>query len=146
MKRVLFVCTGNTCRSPMAEALLRHHSKGTWEVKSAGVYASVGSDASSHAKTALGEKGIAISHTSQQVTEDLLHWSDVILTMTSSHQRALLQYHPEMKGKVYTLYEYAEGINKDISDPYGGTLQVYEGTLSEMEKLIKTLLEKHSDS
>lgn len=146
MKRVLFVCTGNTCRSPMAEALLRHYSKGAWKVKSAGVYASVGSDASSHTKTVLGEKGIVMSHTSQQVTEELLHWSDVILTMTSSHQQALLQYHPEMKGKVYTLYEYAEGINKDVSDPYGGTLQVYEDTLSEMEKLIKTLLEKHSDS
>ena len=130
----------------MAEALLRHHSEGKWEVKSAGVYASVGSDASSHTKSALSEKGISISHKSQQLTEKLLNWSDVILTMTSSHRQLILQYHPEIQGKVYTLYEFAEGINKDISDPYGGSLEVYEQTLTEMEKLIETLLKKHSDS
>ncbi|CAM4068422.1 protein tyrosine phosphatase [Bacillus manliponensis] len=146
MKRVLFVCTGNTCRSPMAEALLRHHSEGRWEVQSAGVYASVGSDASSHTKSALNGKGVPIMHQSQQVTTELLNWSDVILTMTSSHRQLILQHHPYMREKVYTLYEFVEGINKDISDPYGGSLQVYEQTLTEMEILIKTLLKKHSDS
>ncbi len=65
MKRVLFVCTGNTCRSPMAEALLRHYGEGKFEVQSAGVFAYPGSDASVHAKEALAEKGIAIDHASR---------------------------------------------------------------------------------
>lgn len=146
MKQVLFICTGNTCRSPMAEALLRHYGEEHFEVQSAGVFAAVGSDASVHAKSALGEKGISIAHASQQVTEELLEWSDVVLTMTTGHKQLLLAHHPEVNGKVHTLYEFVEGTNKDISDPFGGSLAVYKATLEEMEQLVQTLLKNHSES
>ncbi|MEI4801101.1 low molecular weight protein arginine phosphatase [Bacillus sp. NPDC077411] len=145
MKRVLFVCTGNTCRSPMAEALLRYHGKEQFDVQSAGVFAAVGSDASTHAKNALQEKGIRVAHSSKQVTAELLEWSDVVLTMTTGHRQLLLAHHPEVSEKVYTLYEFVEGTNKDISDPFGGSLAIYKATLEEMEQLVHTLVKKHSE-
>ncbi|HEK9100993.1 low molecular weight protein arginine phosphatase [Bacillus pfraonensis] len=145
MKRVLFVCTGNTCRSPMAEALLRHYGKGNFEAKSAGVFANPGSDASLYAKNALAEKGIKAAHASQQITEELLEWADMVLTMTESHKQLVIGHYPSAGKKVYTFYEFVEGTSKDISDPYGGSLAIYQSTLVEMEKLVQTLLKKHSE-
>lgn len=145
MKRVLFVCTGNTCRSPMAEALLRHYGKENFEAKSAGVFANPGSDASLYAKNALAEKGIKATHASQQITEELLEWADMVLTMTESHKQLVIGHYPSAGKKVYTFYEFVEGTSKDISDPFGGSLAIYQSTLVEMEKLVQTLLKKHSE-
>ncbi|MFZ7756726.1 low molecular weight protein arginine phosphatase [Bacillus thuringiensis] len=144
MKRVLFVCTGNTCRSPMAEALLRHHGGDRFEVQSAGVFAYPGSDASVHAKEVLAEKGISIDHTAQQVNETLLDWADIVVTMTENHKQIVLGHYPSVEKKLNTLYGLTEGIGKDISDPFGGSLSIYKETLDEMEKLVQTLLKKHS--
>ncbi|MFX3624424.1 MAG: low molecular weight protein arginine phosphatase [Ectobacillus sp.] len=145
MKRILFVCTGNTCRSPMAEAVLRHYGKGKFEVKSAGVFASAGSEASEHAKAALAEKGIVINHTSQQLTEELLNWADAVLAMTKSHQQLILQHYPHMKDKVYTLHQFVNETDKDISDPFGGSLAVYKETLQELEAAIEEFLKKNTE-
>ncbi|PFA20978.1 MULTISPECIES: low molecular weight protein arginine phosphatase [Bacillus cereus group] len=145
MKRVLFVCTGNTCRSPMAEALLRHHGRGSFEAKSAGVFTNPGSGASLYAKDALAEKGIQAEHVSQQITEKLIEWADMVLTMTESHKQLVIGHYPGAGNKVYTFYEFVEGTRKDISDPFGGSLAIYQSTLVEMEKLVQTLLEKHSE-
>ncbi len=145
MKRILFVCTGNTCRSPMAEAVLRHYGKEAFEVKSAGVFASAGSNASLHAIKALEEKGININHTSRQLTEDLLSWADTVLTMTENHKALIIEHFPDMKEKVHTLYEFVEDHSKDISDPFGGDLQVYQATLNELEDLIQRLVQKEND-
>ena len=145
MKRVLFVCTGNTCRSPMAEALLRHHGGDRFEVQSAGVFAYPGSDASVHAKEALAEKGISIDHTAQQVNETLLDWADIVVTMTENHKQIVFGHYPSVEKKLNTLYGVTEGISKDISDPFGGSLSIYKETLEEMEKLVQTLLKKHSE-
>ncbi|UPJ16424.1 low molecular weight protein arginine phosphatase [Bacillus cereus] len=144
MKRVLFVCTGNTCRSPMAEALLRHHGGDRFEVQSAGVFAYPGSDASVYAKEALAEKGISINHAAQQVNETLLDWADIVVTMTENHKHIVLGHYPSAEKKLNTLYGLTEGIGKDISDPFGGSLSIYKKTLDEMEKLVQTLLKKHS--
>ncbi|HDR7795517.1 TPA: low molecular weight protein arginine phosphatase [Bacillus luti] len=145
MKRVLFVCTGNTCRSPMAEALLRHHGEGKFEVQSAGVFAYPGSDASVYAKEALIEKGIVIDHASKQINEMLLDWADTVVTMTENHKEIVIGHYPNSEEKVYTLYGLTEGVRKDISDPFGGSLSIYKETLNEMEGLIQTLLKKHSE-
>lgn len=142
MKRVLFVCTGNTCRSPMAEALLRHHGGDRFEVQSAGVFAYPGSDASVYAKEALAEKGISINHAAQQVNETLLDWADIVVTMTENHKHIVLGHYPSVEKKLNTLYGLTEGIGKDISDPFGGSLSIYKETLDEMEKLVQTLLKK----
>lgn len=139
---ILFVCTGNTCRSPMAEAIFRHYAKESYEVQSAGLFAESGSDASAHAKHALENKGIAVNHSSQQVTEELLDWADLIVTMTGSHRDNILIFYPHLSEKIITLYEAAGESKRDITDPYGGSLSVYKQTLDELEILIQRFIEK----
>lgn len=128
----------------MAEALLRHHGGDRFEVQSAGVFAYPGSDASVYAKEALAEKGISINHAAQQVNETLLDWADIVVTMTENHKHIVLGHYPSVEKKLNTLYGLTEGIGKDISDPFGGSLSIYKETLDEMEKLVQTLLKKHS--
>ena len=76
MENIFFVCTGNTCRSPMPEALLRHHGNEFYQVKSAGLFAIPGDPASQNAILALKNKGIETNHSSQQINEELLEWLD----------------------------------------------------------------------
>lgn len=146
--RIVFVCTGNTCRSPMAAAILKQQG---FEVQSAGVYASHGSPMSYHAQVALEAEGINPDHASQPVTAELLDWADIILTMTSSHKQLLLSSFPQMASKVYTYSEYAAPDNPfEIADPFGGTLQDYQFTLYQLKELQAKLLERienpHSDN
>jgi protein-tyrosine-phosphatase len=109
--RILFVCTGNTCRSPMAEKMLKKIASDRGiqvEAKSAGLFASAGSAASKYAAAILERKGITEEHVSQPVTDELLEWADLILTMTQSHKNTLIQQFPEFEEKVHTLKEYTD--------------------------------------
>ena len=108
MQRILFVCTGNTCRSPMAEAILKNKNLDRIEVRSAGVYAANGSEASAHAQRVLDEKGIEHHHQSSLLTKDEVDWADLILTMTASHKTAILQQYPAVREKAFHL----EGIQR----------------------------------
>ncbi|MFC4354119.1 low molecular weight protein arginine phosphatase [Chryseomicrobium palamuruense] len=144
--KIVFVCTGNTCRSPMAAAIWREQGI---EVQSAGVHAAHGAPMSHFAQQALAEKGLPAEHSSQPVTAELLEWADVVLTMTSSHKEAILYRFPHVEDKVYTYAEYAAPDNPfEIADPFGGTLQDYQFTLYQLEELQKQMLmrlEKNSD-
>ncbi|MEH7505359.1 low molecular weight protein arginine phosphatase [Neobacillus drentensis] len=143
MQRILFVCTGNTCRSPMAEAILKNKDIDAIEVRSAGIYAANGSEASTHAKKVLDDNGIAHNHRSSLLTRAEVEWADLILTMTSSHKMAILQQYPQVGQKVFTLKEYSGDIfHSDVVDPYGGSLAMYEQTFRELDGLIDKSLGK----
>jgi protein arginine phosphatase len=142
-QRILFVCTGNTCRSPMAEAILKNKNLDGIEVRSAGIFASTGSEASPNAKQVLDNNNITHNHRSTLLSRDEVDWADLILTMTASHKQAIVQQHPRAIEKMFTLKEYVgETGDLDVSDPYGGSLTTYEYTYKQLEKLIDKVIEK----
>jgi protein-tyrosine-phosphatase len=144
MKHILFICTGNTCRSPLAEYLLREKAGDQLMVKSAGVAAANGGKASVHVETLLQEKGIEMNHASQMVTQELMEWADLVLTMTDSHKQYLSQIFPAKTKAIHTLKEYVSpsDTNLNISDPFGGTLPNYRATMVELEELINQFVEQ----
>lgn len=145
MKNILFVCTGNTCRSPMAAALMDKIAQ-TQEldvrIESAGIFANDGDMASDNAIKAMIPYGIDLTnHRSQIVTEDLIKQCDLILTMTEAHKMVL---EPMAKGKVFSLSEYT-GELCDIPDPYGGDLDEYNECASAIYSALTEVAEKLSD-
>ena len=111
MKHILFVCTGNTCRSPLAESLLRHMAEKeglALEVRSAGIYAVDGMPASEETLRILKERGADHKLTAKRVTEEGVNSADLILTMTMGHKQAIIQQFPQIAEKTYTLKEYVE--------------------------------------
>lgn len=140
--QIYFICTGNTCRSPMAEAILKHKKLENVDVYSAGVYAQSGVPMSTNAQIVLQEHGIEAQHQSSPVDINRLNQSDLILTMTESHLHALLQVHPHIADKAFTLHEYVYNLQKDVSDPYGGSVDVYRRTFEELQRLIDALQSK----
>ena len=110
-EHILFVCTGNTCRSPIAEGLFRKLAAQEGlpcEVRSAGVSAWDGSPISAHSKQVLQARGVSDRLTSSSITGEAVSWADLILTMTTGHKEALIRRYPEVVEKVYTLKEFAE--------------------------------------
>ena len=140
---IYFICTGNTCRSPMAEAILTSLQIPNVEVKSAGIYALEGGEISENAKSVLEAEQISMDHRSKMVSKDDLEWADLILTMTSAHKELVLRSDPEVKAKIFTLKEYAAPYtSKDISDPFGGDYHQYEQTFQELKQYINILRDK----
>lgn len=141
MKSVLFVCTANMCRSPMAQGLFlaqlgeKHRD---WRIESAGVAAMEGTPASQKALQILSEKGIDLSlHKARQIDRYLMEQFALILVMEQRHKQILQSQYPDFSDKVYLLSE-MNGQKHEIDDPVGGTLEDYRRTAFQIEIILKS--------
>ena len=147
IQRILLVCTGNICRSPLAEALLHRaleqRSVEGVSVTSAGTGAWDGAPASEGAYLVGLERGLDLSgHRARLLTRELVEEADLILTMARHHRARVDELGGE--GRVFVLGEYGgrEGDEAEVSDPFGGDLDVYRDTCAELEALVTAVVER----
>ncbi len=145
---IVLVCTGNTCRSPMAEALLKEQLRLKFgnddavQVLSAGVAAGQGSMASPQAVQVMEDRGLDLTgHSSRPLDDAVMNVADLVLTMTRGHQAAILAAWPDMHDRVFTLRR--DG--GDISDPIGMSAEVYEACAAQIDTELSAWVEALND-
>ncbi len=147
MYSILFVCTANICRSPMASGLFKHKiaslpDADQWKIDSAGTWASEGSPASARSQSLLKDRGIDLEgHLSKSVTSKLLSSFNLILTMERGHKEALQAEFPDLKKRIFLMSEMIDQ-RFEIRDPYNGTLDDYKQTMQEINHILELGFEK----
>lgn len=148
MKNILFVCTGNTCRSPMAQALFLQRLKeedviDRFRVLSAGIFTQNGLPASREAVRVLQEDGLDISeHTSAVLVSEIVMDADVILTMTRNHRDYISEEFPEKKNMVFTLGEFVNDEEIEVIDPFAKGIESYRQSREQLKQLINKAVNK----
>ena len=135
MATILFLCTGNTCRSPMAECIFRSLAKERKHlVRSAGVYATDGDRASMGAQRAMQRRGLSLeNHRARKLTLRMLQEADLVVGMTPAHIQIMQEMFPDMRVSAISL-------NPPVSDPYGGNDNDYERAALQLEERLPVLL------
>jgi protein-tyrosine-phosphatase len=154
IRSILLVCTGNTCRSPMAEALLTKRVRAAGLgviVQSGGVSAAEGCQATQDAAAVVREYGADLTaFRSQPATEALVEGADLILSMTGTQLDVLILQYPSAEPKAYTLLSYAaalrgetlEADEADIADPLGGGIEAYRARAAQIDDALAAVIEE----
>jgi protein-tyrosine-phosphatase len=144
LKRLLFVCSGNTCRSPLAEGIAKikfpQNLSEDIEITSAGSSAIEGLPASDTAVQVAGEQGIDISqHKTRLLSRSLVKRADLIVTMASKHRQTVGILEPSALEHTYLLTDFCDDETGDVPDPVGGDVQVYMRTFQIIEKCLDSM-------
>lgn len=149
MLKIMFVCTGNICRSPMAHHYMQKRVKDLniqddFLISSCGVYACTGERATQNAILAMKAYDVNMeNHRATNIADTNIEDYDYIITLTVRHKEQICYYYPKLKGKVYTLIEFVdkEELYKDIDDPWGLNITVYKDCALEIVEKVNKLIE-----
>lgn len=147
IKKILFVCTANICRSPMAEVILKEKLRNSGNtdisISSAGLMDMKGGRARDEAIEIIRNIGVDISHhRSRHLTDDMVKEADMVIVMEASHRDKILGKYPESSNKVFLLSRFGneKGIERDVADPYGASVFYYRTAFREISFYINGLL------
>jgi len=150
--KIMFICTGNICRSAMADGLFRKKLNdrkiNNIEVYSSGIYASIGDTPTYEARRVMEEYGVDIKkHRATNIKYSEIKNMDLILCATTTHKNEVIYMYPELKDKVFTMKEYVnynrENHNLiDIKDPWGYDIDTYRSCAGEIDECLELLINK----